>query len=112
MVGAAEPIKMTTDFYKDIVASSGAYKYYVNGEWKESTSGKTVPILNPSTNQAAYKVQGTLTMMDRASSDSHRYPPFSHAKPSPCGLGVCIGSRSVGGGGLISYHCSQSFCRP
>jgi hypothetical protein len=47
-----------TDFYKDIVASSGAYKYYVNGEWKESTSGKTVPILNPSTNQAVYQVQG------------------------------------------------------
>ena len=46
------------DFYKDIVTSSGAYKYYVNGEWKESTSGKTVPILNPSTNKAAYQVQG------------------------------------------------------
>ena len=48
------------DFYKDIVAGSGAYKYYVTGEWKESTSGKTVPIMNPSTNKAAYQVQGAV----------------------------------------------------
>ena len=70
-VGAAESVKMT-DFYKDIVASSGAYKYYVNGEWKESTSGKTVPILNPSTNQAAYKVQGETYCVVRAPMDPHR----------------------------------------
>ena len=49
---------MTTDFYSDILASSGSYKFYLNGEWKESTSGKTVAILNPATNQTAYTVQG------------------------------------------------------
>lgn len=51
---------MTTDFYSDILASSGSYKFYLNGEWKESTSGKTVAILNPATNQTAYTVQGTI----------------------------------------------------
>ncbi len=49
---------MTTDFYSDILASSGSYKFYLNGEWKESASGKTVAILNPATNQTAYTVQG------------------------------------------------------
>ena len=45
-------------FYSDIKASSGVYKFYVNGEWKESTSGKSVSILNPTSNQAVYQVQG------------------------------------------------------
>ena len=49
---------MTADFYSEIKANSGAYKFYVNGEWKESKSGKVVPILNPSTNQTAFEVQG------------------------------------------------------
>jgi hypothetical protein len=45
-------------FYSDIKASSGVYKFYVNGAWKESTSGKSVSILNPTSNQAVYQVQG------------------------------------------------------
>lgn len=45
-------------FYSDIKASSGTYKFYGNGEWKESTSGKSVSILNPTSNEAVYQVQG------------------------------------------------------
>lgn len=45
-------------FYSEIVASSGIYKYYVNGEWKESSSGRSVGVLNPTTNKTDYKVQG------------------------------------------------------
>ena len=45
-------------FYNEIKASSGIYKYYVNGEWKESTSDKSVGILNPTSNETVYKVQG------------------------------------------------------
>mmetsp|Transcript_20634 Transcript_20634/g.62151 ORF Transcript_20634/g.62151 Transcript_20634/m.62151 type:complete len:496 (+) Transcript_20634:132-1619(+) len=45
------------DFTSEITCSNGAYKYYVNGEWKESTSGKTVGILNPQDNKAVYQVQ-------------------------------------------------------
>ena len=45
-------------FYDEIKTSSGAYKYYVNGQWLESKSGKTQAIINPSTNQPVYQVQG------------------------------------------------------
>ena len=47
-------------FYDEIRAPGGAYKFYVNGEWKESSSGKTQAILNPSDNQPAFQVQGGL----------------------------------------------------
>uniref|UniRef100_A0A061R8T4 NADP-dependent glyceraldehyde-3-phosphate dehydrogenase n=3 Tax=Tetraselmis sp. GSL018 TaxID=582737 RepID=A0A061R8T4_9CHLO len=44
-------------FYNDCVdSSSGVFKYY-DGEWKVSSSGNTVKILNPSTNSAQYNVQ-------------------------------------------------------
>ncbi|XP_061990458.1 NADP-dependent glyceraldehyde-3-phosphate dehydrogenase [Rosa rugosa] len=34
-----------------------AYKYYSDGEWKKSSSGKLVPIINPTTRKVHYKVQ-------------------------------------------------------
>ncbi|KAF7806518.1 NADP-dependent glyceraldehyde-3-phosphate dehydrogenase [Senna tora] len=33
------------------------YKYYSDGEWKKSSSAKTVPIINPTTRKTQYKVQ-------------------------------------------------------
>jgi len=45
-------------FYDEVKTSSGAYKYYVNGQWLESKSGKTQAIMNPSTNEPVYHVQG------------------------------------------------------
>ncbi|KAF6262530.1 aldehyde dehydrogenase domain-containing protein [Scenedesmus sp. NREL 46B-D3] len=45
------------EFYEHIKASSGAYKYFCNGQWLESSSGKTVPVTNPSTLQKDYQVQ-------------------------------------------------------
>jgi glyceraldehyde-3-phosphate dehydrogenase (NADP+) len=45
------------DFVSEITVKEGTYKYYVNGEWKESTSGKTVGILNPQDNKPVYQVQ-------------------------------------------------------
>jgi glyceraldehyde-3-phosphate dehydrogenase (NADP+) len=35
-----------------------SYKYYADGEWRKSTSGKSVSIVNPSTRKTQYKVQG------------------------------------------------------
>ena len=50
---------MTQDnFYADCLAPSGVYKYFFENQWVESSSGKTVKILNPSTNTAIYEVQG------------------------------------------------------
>ena len=45
-------------FYDEIIASNGVYKFYSDGEWKETTSSRTVKILNPSTNQSVFQVQG------------------------------------------------------
>ena len=45
-------------FYDEVIASNGVYKFYSDGEWKETTSSRTVKILNPSTNEAVYQVQG------------------------------------------------------
>ena len=45
-------------FYDGIQASSGAYKHYCAGIWSESTSGRTVPVINPSTQSECYRVQG------------------------------------------------------
>lgn len=47
-------------FYDEIKATSGAYKFYVNGVWKESASGKTQTVLNPSDNQVVYHTQGAI----------------------------------------------------
>lgn len=46
-----------TEFYSDIKAQSGAYKYFCNGQWLESSSGKTVAVVNPSTLQKDFQVQ-------------------------------------------------------
>lgn len=45
-------------FYDEIKDASGAFKFYVAGEWKTSTSGKHVAIGNPTTGETAFKVQG------------------------------------------------------
>jgi glyceraldehyde-3-phosphate dehydrogenase (NADP+) len=46
------------DVYTEIKAASGVYKYYSNGQWLESSSGKSVPVINPSTQEKDYAVQG------------------------------------------------------
>lgn len=38
------------------------YKYYSEGEWKKSSSGKTVAIINPTTRKTQYRVQGITKM--------------------------------------------------
>lgn len=45
------------DFYSVIRAETGVYKYYCNGQWLESTSGKSVPVINPTTQEKDYAVQ-------------------------------------------------------
>lgn len=44
--------------YEEIIEGD-VYKYYSDGEWKKSSSGKTVNIINPTTRKTQYKVQGT-----------------------------------------------------
>ncbi len=73
-----------TDFYKDIVAASGIYKFYLNGQWVESSSGKSVSITNPTTNQTAFRVQGALTAADSAFTH-HAIPQSDAHKPGVLG---------------------------
>ncbi|KAI8474767.1 MAG: NADP-dependent glyceraldehyde-3-phosphate dehydrogenase [Monoraphidium minutum] len=44
-------------FYSEIRTTDGAFKWCCDGEWRVSSSGKTVPVLNPSTRQKEYEVQ-------------------------------------------------------
>ncbi|DBA67942.1 TPA: hypothetical protein ACH3X2_014141 [Trebouxia sp. C0005] len=46
-----------TGFYDEILAKNGVYKYYGNGEWKETSSNRTVPVVNPSTLKKDFQVQ-------------------------------------------------------
>lgn len=45
-------------FYSEIQAPTGVYKWHVDGEWRESASGKTVGVVNPCTRATAYQVPG------------------------------------------------------
>lgn len=36
----------------------GVFKYYADGQWNKSSSGKSVPIINPTTRKTHFKVQG------------------------------------------------------
>lgn len=45
--------------FSDIL-DKDVYKYYADGQWKTSSSSKTVPIINPTTRNTQYKVQGNL----------------------------------------------------
>lgn len=40
------------------ILNGEVYKYYSDGEWKKSSSGKSVAIINPTTRRTQYKVQG------------------------------------------------------
>jgi hypothetical protein len=54
-------------FYKEIRAAGGAYKWHCDGAWRESTSGKTVGVFNPSTRARDYEVQAcTQSEVDEA----------------------------------------------
>ncbi|PPD74437.1 hypothetical protein GOBAR_DD28634 [Gossypium barbadense] len=46
-----------TGVFAELVDGDGVFKYYSSGEWKKSSSGKSVPIINPSTRQPHFKVQ-------------------------------------------------------
>lgn len=41
------------------IIDGDVFKYYADGEWKKSSSGKSVPIINPTTRKTHFKVQGT-----------------------------------------------------
>jgi len=46
-----------TEVFTDLVAGEDTFKFYAEGKWQISTSGKTVNVINPSTRKTQYKVQ-------------------------------------------------------
>jgi len=43
--------------YAEIIEEE-VFRYYADGEWKTSSFGKLVPIINPMTRKTQYRVQG------------------------------------------------------
>ena len=62
------------------------YKYYAEGEWRASGSGKSVPIVNPTTRKTQYRVQGAGSRLCLCS------PPLfsSHASSGSKNLGELV----------------------
>lgn len=50
--------------FNEILAGDDTFKFYMDGEWKTSTSGKTVNIINPSTLKPVFKVQGVFAFLE------------------------------------------------
>lgn len=51
------------------ILDEDVYKYYAAGEWKKSSSGKSVSIINPTTRKTQYKVQGNRNFKVRLPSE-------------------------------------------
>lgn len=41
------------------IIDGDVFYYYAHGQWNKSSSGKFVPIINPTTRKTHFKVQGT-----------------------------------------------------
>lgn len=45
------------------ILDGDVFKYYADGEWQKSSSGKSVSIINPTTRKPQYKVQGNVILV-------------------------------------------------
>jgi hypothetical protein len=52
----------TSVFAELVDEDTTVFKFYSDGEWKKSTSGKLVSIINPTTRKTQYKVQGKFVL--------------------------------------------------
>lgn len=48
---------VSDSFYQEIRTPGGAIKWHCDGQWLESSSGKTVGVVNPTTRKREYEVQ-------------------------------------------------------
>lgn len=62
------------EFYSPCVSPCGWLKFYRDGQWHESSSGKAVGIINPSTNGLAFEVQGACVRSQLNASATMRPP--------------------------------------
>lgn len=70
------------------ILDGDVFKYYTDGAWKTSSSGKSVPIINPTTRSTQYKVQGIPFL--------HPFPFIPTGSFSPfLSLRINFGKRSL-----------------
>lgn len=55
---ALEGVTMADYGVFEEIIDEGVFKYYSDREWKKSSSGKSVAIVNPTTRKTEYRVQG------------------------------------------------------
>ncbi len=75
------------NFIKNIMAEIKEYKLFINGEWVKSTSGETIDIISPSTEEIVARVQNgtaeealeTLEAADKAQKEWKKMPARSRA---------------------------------
>lgn len=51
-------VSTMSGFFAEVLGQNGAYKFFLENEWRESASGKRLDIICPSTNAPVYAVQG------------------------------------------------------
>ena len=75
-------------FYDECLdASSGVYRFFQDGAWKTSSSGKTVKIINPSTNQPVFSVQGAPAPPAAPACLERLHTPFTRCAVAPEAIG-------------------------
>jgi hypothetical protein len=80
------------DFYEPIrTAAPGVFKYFCNNQWAVSASGKTVPVINPSTQAHDFAVQGEAfrragELQPSSESISEALPAAQRPVMAPAGL--------------------------
>jgi hypothetical protein len=100
---AATAAMSSREFYGQLTAPSGVLKYYCNGQWLESSSGKSVPVINPSTQEKDYAVQGEREGGDQRPGDSGcRLLLGQMQQPL---VGLTAGAPGAGSPGRCSHSC-------
>ena len=98
---------------QELQAPTGVYKYYKDGQWLESLSGKSVKIINPSTNEACFQVQGerdipTFLTETAKGLQLQAKVVLEGAVPRHVGIFHCGSHRPL----FVSFHTSKPTCLP
>ncbi|KAE8732561.1 NADP-dependent glyceraldehyde-3-phosphate dehydrogenase [Hibiscus syriacus] len=102
----------------ELVDGDGVFKYYSYGEWKKSSSGKSVAIINPTTRQPHFKVQACTQqevdkLMDEAKTAQKSWaktPLWKRAELLHKAAALLKEHKAVRSGDLVSY-CAEEGVR-
>ena len=72
------------DTFQEVAGAKGAFKFYIDGQWKESESGDTVSVLNPQTNEEAFKVQSCTQVRAHVPAFARHASPQCGSTASAC----------------------------